>query len=354
MKGDVKMRINFGTIINSTLSEDIGIDIGSYKTAIYIREKGIVLNEPNYIAVDSKTNEVVSYGQEAFDMIGKNPPLINIVNPIANGIISDMELAIKLLKIFISKVYDKTLIKPRVIANIPTGSTEIERHAMSEVLKSAGARTVYLLESPITSALGSGCDVSIARGLFVVDIGAGTSDISTISLGRNVVSESINVAGNVFTNDIIRHMKSKHNLNIGFLTAEAIKKSIGCAYPMEKPASMSVSGCDVTSGLPRFMNISSEEIRECLLPSLSKITNVIKNTLKNTPTELQKDILEDGILLTGGGAKLSGIDKYLRQELEMKVFVAEDMENCTINGIARQLPTLDSNVAEEKFYYAAQ
>lgn len=348
------MRINFGTIINSTLSKDIGIDIGSYKTAIYIKGEGIVLNEPSYIAVDSKTNEVVSCGQEAFDMIGKNPPIIDIVNPVKNGIVSDIELATKLLKIFISRVYDNTLLKPRVIANIPTGSTEVERHAMSEVLKSAGARAVYLLESPITAGLGAGCDVSMARGLFVVDIGAGTSDISTISLGNNVVGESINVAGDVFTNDIIRHIKSAHNLNIGFLTAESIKKTIGCAYPMEKSASISISGCDVTTGLPRFMSIGSEEIRESLLPSISKITNVIKNTLKNTPTKLQKDILEDGILLTGGGAKLWGLDKYLRQELEMKVFVIDDMENCTINGIAKQLLSLDSNVTEEKFYYVAQ
>ncbi len=353
-KGEDKMQIKIGTKINSALSEDIGIDVGSYKTAIYIREKGIVFNEPSYIAIDSKTNEVVAYGEEAYEMIGKNPPSIRIVKPVENGMISDMELAIKLLKIFISKVYNKTLLKPRVIANIPTGSTEIERHAMSEVLKSAGARIVHLIESPVSSALGAGCDVSIARGLFVVDIGAGKSDISTISLGKNVVSNSINVAGDVFTNDIIKHIKTAHNLNIGFLMAEAIKKTIGCAYPMEKLTSMSVSGCDVTSGLPRFMSISSEEIRECLLPSLSKISNVIKNTLKNTPTELQTDILEDGILLTGGGAKLSGLDKYFRQELEMKVFVIDDMENCAIKGIGKQLIALDSNVAEEKFYYAAE
>ena len=353
-KGEDKMQIKIGTKINSVLSEDIGIDIGSYKTAIYIKEKGIVLNEPSYIAVDEKTNEVVAFGKEAYEMIGKNPPSIRIERPIENGIISDMELAVKLLKIFISKVYNKTLLKPRVIANIPTGSTEIERHAMSEVLKSAGARAVYLLESPIPAALGAGCDISIARGLFVADIGAGKSDVSTISLGRNVVSDSINIAGDAFTNDIIKHIKSAHNLNIGFLTAEAIKKTVGCAYPMEKLTSMSISGCDVTSGLPRFMSISSEEIRDCLMPSLTKIANVIKNTLKNTPTELQTDILEDGILLTGGGAKLSGLDKYLRQELEMKVFVLEDIENYTINGIGKQLMALDSNVAEEKFYYAAE
>ncbi len=347
------MRINFSYLINSTLSEDIGIDLGSFMTSIYIQNKGIVLKEPSYIALDTRTNEVVSVGTQAYEMIGKNPPCIKIVQPIENGVISDIELAVKMLKAFISRVYKQTVLKPRVMACVPSDSTEIERHAIVGVLKDSGAREVYLIDAPLAAAVGAGCDISLARGLLIAHIGAGRCDVSSISLGRSVIGKSINVAGNTFTEEIIKHIKNAHNINIGTLTAEAVKKKIGCAYPLEKLTTMNISGCDVTSGLPRFISVSSEEIRECLLSSLLKIANIIKTTLKDTPPDLLADILEDGILITGGGGMLYGLDKYLRMELGIKVFVIDDMQDCAIKGIGAELSKLDLTKAQGgKFYYA--
>lgn len=347
------MNINFGYLINNTLSENVGIDLGSHNISVYIQNKGIVLNEPSYIAIDTRTNEIIALGEQAYLMLGKNPANTKIINPIENGVVSDIEMAVKVLRAYISKVYKKTVLKPRIITSIRSDITDIQRHAIANVLKDVGARAVFALESPLAAAIGAGCDISLARGLFVVHIGAGYSDIASISLGRCVVHKSVDVAGNSLTNDIIKYIRKNHNLNIGFLTAEAIKQKIGCAYSFDKITSFNISGCDASTGLPRFICVTSEEIKDCLAASVLKIANTIKTVLKDTPPELQSDILEDGILLTGGGAMLYGLDKFLRMNLGIKVFVAEEAQNCIINGIGTELVKLDiQNPQGGKSYYA--
>ena len=348
------MSINFGYLINNTLSENVAIDLGTHMTSVYIQNKGIVFNEPSYIAVDTRTNEIIALGEEAYMMLGKNPANTKIINPIENGVVSDIEMTVKMLRAYLSKVYKKTVLKPRIITSIRSDMTEIQRHAIANVLKDVGARTVYTLDAPLSAAIGAGCDISLARGLFIVHIGAGYSDIASISLGQCVVHKSIDTAGNSLTNDIIKYIRKNHNLNIGFLTAEAIKQKIGCAYSFDKITSINVSGCDATSGIPRFISVTSEEIKDCLQASVLKIAATIKSVLKDTPPELQSDILEDGILLTGGGAMLYGLDKFLRMNLEIKVFSAENMQDCVINGIGAELTKLDlPNAQGGKFYHAA-
>ncbi len=347
------MGTNFKSLINSTLSEDMGIDFGSHNTLIYILNKGIVLDEPSYIALDTRTNELIATGTKAYEMLGKNPKFTKIVCPLENGVVTDIDLAVRMLSEFIKQVYKKTLLKPRIMASVPSDLTEIERHSITEVLRLSGARAVYLINSPLAAAIGAGCDISIARGMLVANIGAGRSDVSSISLGRSVVGKSINVAGNTFTYDIIRHIRDAHNINIGFPTAESLKKTIGCAYPLEKLTTMNVSGCDKTSGLPRFISINSEEIRECLMPSVMKISSLIKTVIEDTPTELISDITDDGILITGGGAKLMGLDKFLRMDLGLKVYVTENMQGCVVNGLGEELLKLDLPDSQGgKFYYA--
>lgn len=348
------MSINLGRLINNALSENVGIDIGSDTVRIYIQDKGLVLSEPSYVAIDTRTNEIIALGEEAYQMLGKNPANTKIINPIENGVVSDIDSAEKMLKTYLLRVYNKkTVLKPRMITGICSDNTEVQQHAIVNVLKNIGARKVYTLDAPLAAAVGAGCDISLARGLFVVHIGAGYSNIASISLGQCVVDTSLDISGNTFTDDIIKHIKNNHNLNIGVLTAEAIKKKIGCAYSFEKIMTMNVSGCDTTTGLPRFISVSSEEIKECLLASLLKIANAIKSVLKDTPPELQADILEDGILLTGGGSMLYGIDKFLRMNLGIKVFVADNASNCVIAGIGAELLKLDAQNPQGGVFYHA-
>lgn len=345
------MNINF--LLNNTLSTDIGIDIGTETTLIYIAGQGLVLKEPSYIAYDHCSENIAAVGTQAKEMLGKAPQCVKIVKPIANGVISDRDMACKMISRFISSICQKTILKPRVIASVSMDSTQVEQRALCDVLKDAGARDVFLIEEPLAAAAGAGCDISLARGMLIADIGAGSCDVASISLGSAVIGKSITTAGDSFTLEIIKYMKSSYNLEIGILTAEKIKNQIGCAYPFETIQSMSVYGSDITSGLPRSANVSSEEIREILTPLLYRISDIIKTTLEDTPPELQSDILEDGILLTGGGAKLHGIDRWLRMEMGIKVFVTENMEECVINGIGAELSKLDLPGSQTaKYYYS--
>lgn len=348
------MSVNFGLLINNALSENMAVDLGSSMTSVYIENKGLLLKEPSSVAIDTRTNEIIAMGEEAYSMIGKNPLGTKIIHPVENGVVSDIDMTVKMLKSYISSVYKKTILKPRIITAIPSDITYVKRHAIANVFKDAGAREVYFLEAPPAAAIGAGCDISLARGLFVVHIGAGYSDIASISLGKCVTHKTIDIAGDTFTNDIIKYIKKNHNLNIGYLSAELIKKKIGCAFSFDKITSLNVTGCDTVSGLPRFISVTSEEIKDCLAGSVLKIANTIKSVLKDTPPELQSDILEDGILLTGGGAMLYGLDKFLRMNLGIKVFTADTPENCVINGLGNELSKLDlPNQQGEKFYYAA-
>lgn len=347
--------MNISLLINNALSENMAVDLGSHMTSIYVQNKGIVLQEPSYVAIDTRNNEIIALGQEAYDMIGKNPIGTKIIKPIENGVISDIEMTVAMLKAYISRVYKKTVLKPRIVTSVPSDATEVQKHAISNVFRDSGARQVYLLEAPLAAAIGAGCDISLARGMLVIHVGAGSCDVASISLGSSVVHKSINVAGEAFSEDIIRYIRKNHNLNIGYLTAEAIKENIGCAYSFDRIATMNISGCDANTGHPRFITINSEEIKESLAGSVLKITNTIKAVLKDTPPELQADIAEDGILLTGGGAMLCGLDKFLRMNLGIKVFVANDIKNCVINGLGAVLPSFDQpNSQEGNFYYAAE
>lgn len=345
--------MNFNFLLNNKLSVDMAIDAGTDMTLIYLRDNGIVLKEPSYIAYDINTGKIQAVGYEAYEMYQKAPPCIKVIKPLSEGVISDYDMACKMLRSFIASVCKKTFLKPRIISSVPSGSTEIEKKAICDALKEAGAREVYLMEEPLCAAAGAGCDISLARGLLIADIGGGRTDTASISFARPVISKSVTVAGNTFCEEIIKYVRKNHNLNIGEVTAENIKKELGCAYPFDLSKSMEVSGCDITTGFPCTITLSSEEIRETLTPFLKKIADLIKTTLEETPPELQSDILEDGILVTGGGAMLFGIEKYLRMETGLKVFVTENMDECVIKGVGAQLEMLDAPAnTSDRFFYS--
>ena len=345
------MNINF--LLNNKLSNDIAIDIGADSTKIFMRDGGIVLDEPSYIAYDNFTKKIVAIGNEAYEMLGKTPKALNVQKPIVRGIVADFELAVELIKRFIQKVYSKTVLKPRIITSVPSGSTEVEKRAITNVLEASGAREVYLIEEPLSAASGAGCDISLARGMLIADIGDARCDVASISLGNSVISKSITTAGEEFTKSIIDYVRSKYNTVIGYTIAKDIKHQIGCACPFEYQKFISCYGCDATSGRPVSVNVGSEEIRDLLYPKLKEIANLIISVLEETPTTLQSDILEDGVLITGGSAKLYGIEKLLRNETGLKVYVAENPDKCVINGMGQELLKFDlSNAPSEKYYYS--
>lgn len=336
--------MNLTYLLNNTFSVDMAIDLGSEMTLIYIHGKGIVLKEPSYIACDKYNRTVQAVGSDAKEMLGKAPECIDVLQPIKSGVVSDYEMASKMLKSFISSVYDKTVLKPRVIVSVPVESTAVEQRAVYDVIKEAGARDVFLIDSPIAAASGAGCDISLARGMLIADIGGGRTNIASISVGASVIKKSIPVAGHAFDEEIIKYIKQTHNLTVGPLTAEKIKCEIGCVYPFDTAKTITVSGCDITSGLPRTLTLVSEEIKDVLIPCVQKIASLITSVLEETPTALQSDIAEDGILITGGGGKLYGIDKFLRMETGLKVFLTDNMDECVIRGAGEEIIKLyDSN-----------
>lgn len=345
---DSYMNINY--LLNNTFSQDIAIDIGTDTTLIYIQGKGIVLKEPSCIAFDKSAGTVEATGSEAKQMLGKSPKMIDIVRPIENGVISNYSMAEKMIKKFLTSVYEKTVLKPRIIASVPSGSTDVEQRAMCGMLKDAGARDVYLIEAPLAAASGSGCDISLARGMLIVDIGGGRCDAASISLGASVIKKTATAAGNRLDREIIKYVKEQHKIIIGDNTAEKIKCEIGCVYPFEISKNAEVYGSDTMTGLPKSVIINSEEIREVITPHVREIAGLITGVLEDTPPALQSDIMEDGILLTGGGAMLHGIDRFLRSETGIKIFTTEKSDECVINGVGGELIKLD-NSAADKYYY---
>ena len=343
------MNLNF--LVNNTFANDIAIDLGTDMTYVYIREKGIVVKEPSYIAYDTNTHEVQSCGTDARNMLGKNPPSITVSSPVVNGVVSDHTLASLMLKNFISKSCPKTLLKPRVIVTVPSDSTEVEKRALSLALQESGARQVFFMETPVAAAVGAGCDISLARGMLIANLGGGRCDVCSISLGHSVIKKSITTAGRAFCSEIIKYLKKKYNLNIGELSADIIKRELGCACSFDRTKTLSVTGCDVTSGLPRAISINSEEIKDVLSPLVLQIASVIRTTLEETPPELQSDILEDGILITGTDASLYGLDKFLKAELNIKVFIAHNPDECAAKGAGEELSKLDIANAEEKYCF---
>ncbi|SEF39217.1 rod shape-determining protein MreB [Caloramator fervidus] len=321
---------------------DIGIDLGTASVLVYVKGKGVVLREPSVVAIDKNTNKILAVGEEARQMIGRTPGNIVAVRPLRDGVISDYDTTEKMLKHFIKKAYgNKRLIRPRVVVCIPCEATEVEKRAVKDAAYSAGAREVYLIEEPIAAALGAGVDISKPNGCMVIDIGGGTTDIAVISLSGIVVRSSIKVAGDKFDEAIMAYLKKKYKLMIGERTAEDLKINIGCAYKRDEDLSMEIKGRDLISGLPKNILVTSEEIREALMEPVDAIATAAHRVLENTPPELAADISDNGILMTGGGSLLWGLDKYIEERTKVPVRIAEDPISCVAKGTGISLDYLD-------------
>lgn len=332
-------------------SRDIGIDLGTANTLIFMRNKGIIMREPSVVAVDINTDTVLAVGLQAKDMIGRTPGSIVAVRPLKDGVIANFDVTATMLKYFIKKSMKTGLFgkRPKVVVCIPAGVTEVEKRAVEDATRQAGARYVELIQEPMAAAIGAGLPVSEPTGSMVVDIGGGTSEIAIISLGDIVTSQSVRVAGNKFDEAIVSYIKKKYNLLIGERTAENIKIQIGSAFPYEGEASMNIKGRNLIDGLPKNIEIEAEEVREALAESLGIIVEAIKNTLERTPPELAADIIDHGIMLTGGGALLRGLDRLVAQETKMIVHVAENPLDCVVDGTGKRL-----ELALPKDYYKSR
>lgn len=326
-------------------SNDLSIDLGTANTLVYVRGKGIVCCEPSVVAVHKgsrNTNRVLAVGKEAKEMLGRTPGNIVAIRPLKDGVISDFEVTEAMLSYFIRKVHNrKAFVRPRIIVAVPFGITQVEKRAVRESATSAGAREVYLVEEPIAAAIGAGLPITEPSGNMIVDIGGGTTEVAIISLAGIVYSTSIRVAGDKMDEAIIQHLKRKYNLLIGERTAELIKISIGSATPASDDESMLVKGRDLVAGIPKTIEISSEEIRKALADPINSIVEAVRMTLERTPPELSADIIDKGIVLAGGGALLTNIDDLLREETGLPVIVAEDPLSCVALGCGKILEELD-------------
>lgn len=323
-------------------SKDIGIDLGTANTLIFMKGKGIIMREPSVVAVDTRNDTVRYVGQDAKEVIGRTPGSIVAVRPLKDGVIADFDITASMLQIFIRKVCNNSVLaRPRIIICIPSGVTEVERRAVREAAFKAGAKHVSIIEEPMAAAIGAGLPVAEATGSMVVDIGGGTSEVAVISLGGIVASRSVRVGGDELDNSIIQYIKRKYNLLIGERTAEDIKINIGSAFPLEEEATMDIKGRDLMDGLPKNIQITSEEIREALADPLSMVLDAIRTTLEKTPPELSADIIDHGITLTGGGALLRGLDQLIEKEAGMPVHIAESPLDCVAMGTGRVLDDID-------------
>lgn len=324
---------------------DIGIDLGTANVIVYTSNKGIVLEEPSVVAIDTQTNQVLAVGTEARRMIGRTPSNIVAIRPLREGVISDYDVTESMLKYFVNKVVDKRgfsrFFMPRIMVCVPTGVTEVEKRAVEDATRQAGAREVYIIEEPIAAAIGAGIDISLPNGSMVIDIGGGTTDIAVISLGGAVVSESIKIGGDKFDDAIIKYMKKHHNLMIGERTAEKIKMEIGSAYNREDVKEIKISGRNLLQGLPQSISVDSSEISVAIRECVDQIVAVTKSVLEKTPPELAADISESGIVMTGGGSLLYGLDKIISEHTGIEVRVAENALECVAQGTGSALNTLD-------------
>ena len=324
-------------------SNDIGIDLGTANTLVYVRDHGIVLREPSVVAVQAGTNKVLAVGDEAKRMLGRTPANIVAVRPLKDGVIADFEVTEAMLRHFITKVHSRRALfrpRPRVVIAVPSGITEVEKRAVKESAQHAGAREVFLIEEPMAAAIGCGLPVQDAAGNMIVDIGGGTTEVALISLAGIVFSRSVRVAGDELDEAIMQYMKRAYNLMIGERTAEEIKIKIGSAYPIEKETTMEVKGRDLVAGLPKTITITSQEVREALLEPISTIVESVRVTLERCPPELSADLVDRGLVLAGGGALLRGLDKLLAEETGLPVHVAEDPLSAVAEGTGRALQEL--------------
>ena len=334
-------------------TQDIGIDLGTANTLVFVKGKGIVIREPSVVAVDQKSNppRVVAVGMEAKEMIGRTPGSITAVRPLKDGVIADFEITAEMIAAFIKRTTKRTpFSRIRVLICIPSGVTEVERKAVYDAAKSAGAKYVSLIEEPMAAAIGSGLPVSEATGSMVVDIGGGTAEVAVISLGDVVTANSARVAGDNFDEAIISYIKKKYNLLIGERTAEDIKIKIGSAYPYEGEGTINIKGRNLMDGLPKNVDVTSEEIREALADPVSQIVDAVKSTLEKTPPELAADIIDHGIMLTGGGALLRGLDKLISAETKIPFIIAQNPLDCVADGTGLCLENDSLSITSNKKY----
>ena len=324
------------------MTEDIGIDLGTATIIAYSKGKGIVLREPTVVAIEKDTGNIIAYGTEAHKMLGRNPSSIEVIKPLENGVISHLGLTSKMLKYFIKKIIGKKFIAPRLMICVPSQITEVEKRAVLDAANQVGARKAYLIEEPVAAAIGAGIDISKPSGNLVIDIGGGTTDIAVISIGGSVVSTSIKIAGNKFDDAIIKYVKKKYKTLIGERTAEEIKMSVGCVYPMEEEKTIKVRGRSLDSGLPIEIELNDQEMLKILLPDAMKIVEAVKATIEKAPPELVEDISEKGIYMTGGGSMLYGIDKLLQESTGINVMIAQDAISCVAIGTGKALDNLNS------------
>lgn len=326
-------------------SLDVGIDLGTANILVYVRRKGIVIREPSVVAIETKTQKVLAIGEEAKAMVGRTPANIVAIRPLRDGVISDFDVTEKMLHYFIHKVHERMVMRvprPRVVVGIPSGVTEVEKRAVYDATTSAGAREVYLVEQPMAAAIGAGLPITESTGSMIVDVGGGTTEVAVISLGGIVVSRSLRVAGDEMDESIINYARQKYNLLIGERTAEQAKIDAGSAYPLEEELTVTLRGRNLITGLPEAVDVSSVELREALSGPVSAIAQTVRDAIDATPPELISDLMQHGIVLSGGSSQLRGLDERLSEETKMQVRVAEDPMTCVALGAGMILEELDT------------
>ena len=319
---------------------DIAIDLGTSNILVYVKGKGVVFEEPSVVAVNKVTGKVLKVGKDAQLMLGRTPGNILAVRPLKDGVISQYDVTLKLLKHFIRKTTGASIFKPRVMVCVPSGITEVEERAVYDATIAAGAKKTYLIEEPIAAAIGAGIDISKPRGNMIVDIGAGTTDVAVISLGSIVVSDSLKLAGDTIDEAIIKYIRRKYNVLIGEVTAEEIKKKLGAALPLDNQYVMDVKGRCLNEGLPKMITITSDEVREAVSPVAKAIADAVCHVLERTPPELVGDIAANGIILTGGGSLIYGLDRLIENSCGIKTFIAENPTTCVVIGTGRSLDNI--------------
>jgi rod shape-determining protein MreB and related proteins len=328
------------------LSHDVGIDLGTANTLVTVRNRGIVISEPSVVAMDTRTKRVLAIGAEAKRMVGRTPANIVAIRPLRDGVISDFDVTEQMIRYFINKVHDRyaRIPRPRVLVGIPSGATEVEERAVRDATVNAGARWSRLIEEPMAAAIGAGLPVSEPSGSLIVDIGGGTTEVAVISLGGIVVSRSIRIGGDEMDTDIVSFARREYNLLMGERTAEEIKIAVGSAHPDDKGDERTVTfrGRDLLTGLPRSVEVGGDQIREALEPSIAQIIDAIKETIEETPPELVADIMDQGIVLAGGGALLAGLDRRVAEATQMPVHIADDPLTCVVRGTGHVLEDLDT------------
>ncbi len=322
---------------------EVGIDLGTANVLVYIKGKGIILQEPSVVALNRDTDEILAVGEDARQMLGRTPANIVAVRPLRDGVISDYDITERMLKYFIRKACGGSkFFKPRIMVCVPSGVTEVEKRAVKEAAVQAGGKSVYLMEEPVAAAIGAGIDITKPDGVMVIDIGGGTTDIAVIALGGIVTSTSVKIAGDKFDESIVKYMRKEHKLYIGERTAEEMKMQIGTAYPRDEVATMECRGRDLVTGLPKSVEVTSAEMLEALEEPLTTISEAVHSVLERTPPELAADISNKGILITGGGALLYGIDKRIQKRTGIDVYIAEDPMACVAKGTGLALESIDA------------